>query len=161
MKKKPVRDIGSLFLSHHHTILPRLKAHRGYDYDLYVADGSEPDKLLLSGKIDVNEHATLLAFVVILHKANMLGPKGPAYEKSSHSGMSNLADRMAESLSMVNRISSVLDTRVGRSRRTELVNLCMSEKNMADIINTKSLKKSIFALREALDEARFGVHSDV
>jgi hypothetical protein len=133
-------------LSRQRTIIPRLRANQGYSMDLYVVDGSGPDRLLLAGKIDTNQHATLLSFTVILHRARMLGPKGPAMERVTNSDPANSAQKMGEALARVGRIYGYLDRRIGVKARRELVDLCMQ-----DWEPEGAIEASVAALRDALD----------
>ena len=144
------RDTGTPELSRQRTVIPRLRPIGGYSYDLYVADGSEPDRLLLKGVVSVNDHATLLAFVIILHKARMLGPKGPSFEMGSSSDPAYMSGKMAEAMGRVGVITKALDKSVGKKARYELINVCMS---MIELSKDREVKfmKSVDALREALD----------
>ena len=150
MSNKEPRDTGTPELSRQRTVIPRLRPIGGYSYDLYVADGSEPDRLLLKGVISVNEHATLLAFVIMLHKARMLGPKGPSFEVGSSSDPAYMSGKMAEAMGRVGAITRELDKSVGKKARYELINVCMSI-NTLDKNREPMFSKSVDALRDALD----------
>ncbi len=146
MAEEP-RDTGTPELSRRRRVIPRLRAASGYSYDLYVADGSGPDRLLLAGKIDTNQHALLLSFTVLLHKARMLGPKGPAFERVSTSDPAAISTKMSEALRLVGRVNGYLDKAVGRKPRMGLVDLCMLD------IAYDASAEHLAALREALDFA--------
>jgi hypothetical protein len=143
-----IRDIGTPELAKRRRIQPRLKAGRGYDYDLYVVDGSGPDKLLSDGKIGTNEHATFLAFTVLMHKANMLGPKSPAMERVTNSDPSFVSQKVADAMRRVSVVISRLDQKIGRKAREEVVNLCMLDTPLSNASLAISMAN---ALRDSLD----------
>lgn len=142
------RDIGTPELAKRRRIQPRLKAGRGYDYDLYVVDGSGPDRLLSDGAISTNDHATFLAFTVLMHKANMLGPKSPAMERVTNSDPSFVSQKVADAMKRVSVVIGRLDKKIGRAAREEVVNLCMLDLPLSD--TTTAVAKAV-ALRDSLD----------
>lgn len=144
--QKP-RDIGTPELSRRRKVLPRTQAGAGYNYDLYVVDGSEIDRLLLAGKIDTVQHSTLNSFTIKLHRANMLGPKAPALEKRSSSDPAWVAGKAAEEMATITRIIRSLDREIGDGPRRAIVDLCMMDKPPQGI----DLAAAIAALSKALD----------
>lgn len=141
------RDTGTPELAKRRSIQPRLV--QGH-YDLYVVDGSGADRLLLAGTIDTVQHASLLAFTVLLHKAQMLGPKSPATERVTNSDPSQISDKVAEAMKKVAVVINQLDKKVGRKTREDVVNLCMLDRDVSD---RTSLADAIDALRSGLDIA--------
>lgn len=142
------RDTGTPELAKRRRVQPRLNSR--FSYDLYVADGSGPDKLLSDGLIDTNQHATLLAFTVMMHRANMLGPKSPAMERVTNSDPSMISQKVADAMRGVSRVIRNLDLKIGRNMREQVVNLCMLDQPLA---NPELLGQAIESLRRSLDEA--------
>jgi hypothetical protein len=149
---KESRDTGTPELSRQRRVIPRLRAGSGYSYDLYVVDGSGPDRLLSDGLIDTNQHSALLSFTVLMHKANMLGPKSPSMERVTNSDPSQISQKVAEAMKKVGTVIKTLDLQVGRPAREEIVNLCMMDMPMRERA-VKRLPEIILALREGLDRA--------
>jgi len=139
------RDTGTPELAKRRRILPRLTAGH---YDLYVVDGSGPDKLLSDGHIDTVEHAAFLALTVLMHRANMLGPKSPAMERVTGSDPSMMSQKVADAMKRVSVVIAGLDRMIGRAAREEVVNLCMLDQPLTNI---ESVKQKADALRRALD----------
>ena len=115
---------------------------------MWVVDGSGPDRLLSEGLITTTEHASFLSFTVLMHRANMLGPKSPAMERVTNSDPSFVSQKVAEAMKRVAVVIAGLDKLVGRAAREEVVNLCMLDLPLSDK-STASIKAE--ALRRALD----------
>ena len=147
MTKDSPRDNGTSELTKRKQVLPRLRAGSGYDYDLYVVDSDGADKLLLRGVIDTNLHATLNSFMVMLHRANMLGPKSPSLERSSGGDPAHISAKAAESMADVSRVIKYMDKTIGASARRVIVDLCL----LSTDTNDPEIKRYIKALAEGID----------
>lgn len=145
MSDPDIRDTGTPELARRRRIQPRLV--QGH-YDLYVVDGSGPDRLLSDGHINTIEHATLLSFTVLMHRANMLGPKSPATERVTNSDPSFISQKVADAMKRVSMVIAGLDRNIGRKAREEIVNLCMLDKPLSDHGQAKCMAD---ALRRAMD----------
>ena len=130
---KELRDTGTPELVKRRKVQPRRRAASGYDFDLYVVDGSGPDRMLLAGVININQHAALLSLTVMMHRAKMLGPKPPSFERVSNSDHVAVTQKQADALRKVGGIISALDREVGRVGREQVIDLCMMDRPPEDV----------------------------
>ena len=144
---KEVRDNGTPELSQRRQVIPRLKGGSGYDYTLHVVDSDGVDKMLLKGLIDTNQHATLNSFMVMLHRANMLGPKSPSLEKSSGSDPAFVSGKVAEAMAGVSQVIRHLDKRIGPYARRTVMDMCLLGIETSD----PKINEYIRALAEGID----------
>jgi len=141
------RDTGTPELSKRRKVIPRSRRVAGYDHDLYVADGCEADRLLLGGRVTVLQHSDMMTFMVKLHRAGLIGMKGPSMERVSGSDPAYMSGKQAEALAVVSKIFTYLDGEIGQAARRELVAVCCDE---LELPRGRKLDTSLLALRGCL-----------
>lgn len=146
-KKDDVIDFGTIELSKHHTIVPRL-TRGNYGFNAKVMDETEIDCLLLEEVIDANEHSTLERFLGKLHKVGYVGLKSPAYDSAIHADPSIIGDKRAMAIRGVTKLIESLDNRIGKLKRMALVNLVLQDVKWG--FSNEELTKCIRELSEAM-----------
>lgn len=155
MKKQtePV-DFGTPELGRRLSVVPRL-TRGAFGYNGMVTDETEIDRLLLQNLITAAEHSTLEALLRRLHKASFVGLKSPGYDTIISADPSIVADKKAQTIRAMVRITERMDEhkKIGRAKRTALVNLVLLDtpwpyEEDAKGQPTSTLKATIAALNE-------------
>lgn len=141
-------DYGAPELAQRFTIVPKLTLSNGFHGK--VVDDTEIDGLLLHDSISALEHSLLVALLQRLHKAMFVGLKSPDFNGVAYSDPSRLADRKAHAVMSVCGLVKQMDRRMGRVRRTALVNLVLLDTPWPGSL--VSLRKSIVALQDVIGD---------
>ena len=140
------KDFGTRELARRFTVVPKLAGPNLYTGK--VIDETEIDRLLLGEVITAAEHSSLEGFMRRLVAMGFVGLRSPDYQASSRDDPSRSADRKAKKLIGMSKLFRRLDEKIGPSRRTALVNLCLSDQPWT--LGKDDLKASIARLEDAI-----------
>lgn len=128
MKQKPRRepsDFGTPQIAQRLSVVPKRTASG--DYLGKIVDETEIDRLLLHDRISAMEHSILEALMRRLYKANFVGLRSPSWEAPVQSDPTIMADKKANQIRSMVRIIEQMDEKMGRTRRSALVNLVLMD----------------------------------
>jgi hypothetical protein len=142
---KEAKDYGTKEIANRFNVVPKFTKSGTH---MAVVDETEIDRLLLHDRITSADHAVLGALMARMKKANFVGIKSPSYDAPLSMDPSAVGDRRANQIRSLVKLFSALDHRLGKGKRTALVNLVLLDTPWP--ADDKSLIEAIHVLASLL-----------